>query len=64
MAESEGRLALVGPAVRLGGGVGIGVREDDGWLWGRLDRAIGHMKADGSLNALIKKWFGPDAATF
>ena len=64
MAESEGRLILVGPRVMLGSGVGTGVREQDSQLKDKLDRAIGAMKADGSLNDLIRKWFGADAETF
>lgn len=64
MAESGDGLTLVGPEVTLESGVGVGVREDDGWLRDRLDRAIDGMKEDGSLNALIRKWFGPDARTF
>ncbi|MCY4108491.1 MAG: transporter substrate-binding domain-containing protein [Chloroflexi bacterium] len=64
MAENEGRLTMVGPRVTLGSGVGIGVREQDGQLKDKLDHAIGDMKADGSLNDLIRKWFGADAETF
>ena len=29
-----------------------------------FDAAITSMKADGTLNALILQWFGPEAATF
>jgi ABC-type amino acid transport substrate-binding protein len=29
-----------------------------------MNIAIDSMKADGSLNTLIKKWFGDDAQTF
>ena len=64
MAENEGRLTMVGPKVTLGFGVGIGVREQDSQLKEKLDKAIGDMKADGSLNDLIRKWFGADAETF
>ncbi len=64
VAESGGRLTLVGPEVTLDSGVGVGVREGDSKLKDNLDRAIEAMKEDGSLNALIKKWFGPDAETF
>ncbi len=64
MAESGDGLILVGPEVLLESGVGAGVREDDGWLRDKLDRAIDGMKEDGSLNALIRKWFGADAALF
>ena len=64
MAEHEGRLTIVGPEVKLGSGVGIGIREDDGQLKDKLDQAISEMKGDGSLNALITKWFGDDADGF
>ena len=64
MGESGERLSLVGPRVMLDSGVGIGVREGDSRLKGKLDRAIDAMKEDGSLNALIEKWLGPDAETF
>ena len=64
IAENGERLALVGPRVMLGSGVGVGIREGDSELKDKLDRAITAMKEDGSLNALIKKWLGPDAETF
>ena len=64
MEESGGRLALAGPRVALDSGIGVGVREDDGGLRDKLDQAIGAMKEDGSLNDLIRKWFGDDAETF
>lgn len=55
--DSGGELVFTGPDVAIGGGVGIGVRESDGELKGKLDAAISSMKADGTLNALIAKWF-------
>ncbi len=55
--ESNGELVFVGKDVEIGGGVGIGVRESDGELKGKLNAAIDTMKKDGSLSALIKKWF-------
>jgi polar amino acid transport system substrate-binding protein len=64
MAERGDRLAIVGPDVMLDSGIGIGVREDDTELKDKLDRAIKAMKEDGSLNALIRKWFDEDAETF
>ncbi|MEM8824387.1 MAG: hypothetical protein AAGF30_12315 [Pseudomonadota bacterium] len=42
----------------------MGIRETDGELKDTFDTIIGEMKEDGSLNALIVKWFGDDAATF
>lgn len=62
--ESAGELMFVGDFVALGGGVGVGVRESDTELKDKLDAAIGEMKADGSLNELIVKWFGEDAKTY
>ena len=64
MAKNGEKLTLVGPKMTLDSGVGIGIREDDSRLKGKLDRAIDAMKEDGSLNALIEKWFGLDAETF
>ena len=64
MAGSEDRLAVVGPDVMLDSGIGIGVREEDSELKDKLDRAIASMKEDGSLNALIEKWFDDDAERF
>lgn len=62
VAESGGELSFVGDDVMLGGGIGVGVRESDGELKAKLDAAITSMKEDGSLNALIAKWFdGMDA---
>ena len=62
--ESNGELVIVSDDVTLGGGVGMGLRQSDTELRGKFDTAIGAMKADGSLNALIVKWFGEDADVF
>ncbi|WP_372571014.1 transporter substrate-binding domain-containing protein [Ruegeria jejuensis] len=62
--ESNGELMFVGEDVALGSGIGVGVRESDAELKGKLDNAITSMKADGSLTALIKKWFGDDAVHY
>lgn len=63
-ADSNGELVLLAEEVQLGGGVGIGLRETDTELKDKLNAAIQSMKDDGSLNAMITKWFGPEAATF
>lgn len=55
--ESGGALKFVGDDVLLGGGVGMGLRESDNALKAKLDAAIAAVKADGSLNAMIAKWF-------
>ena len=64
IAESDAKLALVGPEVPLGKGTGIGVREDDGQLKAKLNDVISSMKQDGSLNDLSEKWFDEDARKF
>lgn len=62
--ESGGALMFVGDRVPLGGGVGMGLRESDTELRDKFDAAITSMKADGSLNALLVKWFGDGVATY
>ena len=63
--ESAGELVFVGPEVDFDSEhVGIGVRETDGELKSRLNAAISAMKEDGTLNELIREWFGEDAETF
>jgi len=64
VAESKGELMFVGEPVQIGGGVGLGLRESDTELKGKLDVAITSMKEDGSLNALIEKHFGPETVKF
>jgi polar amino acid transport system substrate-binding protein len=63
ISESNGEFVAVGE-VSLGGGIGMGIRESDGELKAKMNAAIDSMKADGSLNTLIKKWFGQDANTY
>ena len=55
---SGGELMFTGDRVPLGGGVGMGIRESDTELRDAMDAAITSMKADGTLNALLVKWFG------
>lgn len=55
--ESGGELAFVGENVILGEGNGIGLRQSDTELETSFNTAISSMKKDGSLNALIEKWF-------
>ncbi len=62
--ESGGELVFVGDDVPLGGGVGMGVRESDAELRAKFDDAITSMKADGSLNEMLVKWFGEGTATY
>ncbi len=53
IADEDASLMLIEQEELLGGGIGLGLRESDGELKEKLDAAIGAMKADGSLNALI-----------
>ncbi|MFY9209681.1 MAG: transporter substrate-binding domain-containing protein [Aestuariivita sp.] len=62
--ESGGALVFIGPEVPLGGGVGMGLRESDGELRDKFNAAITDMKADGTLNALLIKWFGEGTVTY
>ncbi len=64
IAESDGKLAALGQPVLLEEGIGAGVRETDTDLKEKLNSAISDMKADGSLNDLIRKWFDEDAELF
>jgi polar amino acid transport system substrate-binding protein len=61
---SGGELMFVGDRVPLGGGVGMGLRESDTELRDKFDAAITSMKADGTLNALLVKWFGEGVQTY
>ncbi|MBL4918227.1 transporter substrate-binding domain-containing protein [Szabonella alba] len=63
-AESGGQLVMLDADVQLGGGIGMGLRKSDTELKAKFDDAITAMKADGSLNEMITKWFGADAVTF
>tara|TARA_R110002094_G_scaffold110677_1_gene107798 strand:+ start:2390 stop:3124 length:735 start_codon:yes stop_codon:yes gene_type:complete len=62
--ESAGELMFVGDDVPLGGGIGLGLRESDADLKEKFDTAITAMKEDGSLNAMLKKWFGEETKTY
>ena len=52
--ESNGELEVVGQE-SIGGGIGMGIRESDGDLKAKMDKAIGTMKADGTLNTMSKR---------
>ena len=54
---SNGELAFTGEPVSIGGGIGMGIRESDTELKDKMNAAIASIKADGTLTALIAKWF-------
>ncbi|MBM9594292.1 transporter substrate-binding domain-containing protein [Roseitranquillus sediminis] len=62
--ESGGELMFVGDDVLLGNGIGMGLRESDDELQQTFDAILTEMKEDGSLNELIREWFGEDAPTY
>lgn len=66
VAESNGQLVWVEgfDTVPLGEGIGMGLRQSDNELRETFDAQITAMKEDGSLNELIRKWFGEDALIF
>jgi len=61
---SNGELAFVGDKIYIGGGIGMGVRESDTELKDKMNAAISSMKKDGSLSALIAKWFNGRKVTW
>ena len=64
VAEDDTLFFVEGADVQLGDGVGMGVRESDTELKAKFNAAIDSMKADGTLNAMIIKWFGKDALVY
>lgn len=62
--ESGGELVWTGEDVLLGDGIGVGVRESDTELKETLNTAITSMKEDGSLDALLVKWFGDEVPLY
>jgi len=62
--ESGGELVFIGDPILIGSGIGMGVRQTDDELRETFNAAIAEMKEDGSLNELIKKWFGEDHPVF
>lgn len=54
---SNGMLEVVGPEEMIGGGIGIGLRQDDEALIEKLNAALAEMKADGTLDEVMSKYF-------
>jgi len=54
---SNGALAFVGDGVRIGGGVGIGMRKKDTELEAKMNAAIATLKSNGTVDKLIKEYF-------
>lgn len=57
VAASSGSLEFVGEDVMIGEGVGAGLRKEDAELKTTVDEALTALKADGTVDELIAKWF-------
>ncbi|MFD1253999.1 Lysine-arginine-ornithine-binding periplasmic protein precursor [Devosia equisanguinis] len=57
VAASNGAIEFVGEDILIGGGVGAGLRKDDAELKTKIDDALTALKADGTVDTLIAKWF-------
>lgn len=62
--EGSDGFTWVGEDVVLGDGIGMGLRQSDTELKDKFDAAITSMKADGTINTMIEKWFGPEGQKF
>ncbi|QOL80877.1 transporter substrate-binding domain-containing protein [Pseudooceanicola spongiae] len=60
----DGSLVVVGDPVPLGEGIGMGLRKSDAELKAKFDTAITAMKEDGTLNTLLKKYFGDETSIY
>jgi len=59
---SNGAMVLTGPYVMIGNGVGMGLRQGEDELATSMGEALEALKADGTVDALIKEYF--DAGPF
>ncbi|MBO9587154.1 transporter substrate-binding domain-containing protein [Devosia sp.] len=57
VAASGGTIAFVGEDILIGNGVGGGLRKEDTELKAKLDETLTALKADGTVDELIAKWF-------
>lgn len=57
VAASNGAIEFVGEDILIGGGVGAGLRKDETELKTKVDDALTALKADGTVDTLIAKWF-------
>ncbi len=62
--SSGGEFEFIGLVMPPGAGVSPGFRQSDVELRERFSTVIRTMKVDGSLNALLVKWFGADVPLF
>lgn len=54
---SQGAFSYVGEGLRIGGGIGIGLRKKDAELADTLNKALSSLKKKGTVDKLIKVYF-------
>lgn len=57
VSASSGAIEYTGPEIMIGEGMAIGLRKDETELTTKLNEAIVALKADGTVDSLIAKWF-------
>lgn len=57
VAASGDTFEFVGEDIMIGDGIGAGLRKNEAELKSKFDEAITALKADGTLDTLIAKWF-------
>jgi len=57
VAASNGSIEYVGPDVLIGEGMAAGIRKEDTDLKAKLNDAMAALKADGTVDKLIARWF-------
>jgi polar amino acid transport system substrate-binding protein len=57
VSASNGAIEYTGPEIMIGEGMAIGLRKDETELTTKLNEAIVALKADGTVDSLIAKWF-------
>ena len=62
--ESNGELVFLATVTTPGQGISMGTRQSDADLRATFNTAIESMRADGSLNALLVQYFGPEVPQF
>lgn len=62
--DAPNEFEIIGTVMPPGEGVALGIRQSDNELRATFNTAIASMKADGSLNALLVRWFGEEVPLF
>jgi polar amino acid transport system substrate-binding protein len=64
VAASNDAIVFSGEPIMIGNGIGVGLRKGDTELASKFNAAIDALKADGTINTLITKWFEGKAPLF